>query len=107
MDPYTYAVTPPSGSSGGVGETEVPILQQIANLLASGVGGGSGSLVVAGTVRAYDYQAFAYFTGTNNVQSITYRSGGAGGTIVAVTRFNYDTPGVDNANVTVIATTTT
>lgn len=108
LNPLVTAITPPQGSSGGVAETEVPLLQQIVNLLAGGAGGGGqGSVVVNGSGFAYDYQSFAYFTGTNNISSITYRTGGAAGSIVAVTRFNYDTPAVDNANITVIATTST
>lgn len=110
MDPYTYAITPPSASSGGVAETEVPLLQQIANGGgSSGSGGNSqGFVIVNGSVFAYDYQTFEYFGSTNNVKTITYRSGGAGGSIVAVQRLNYVGGGVsDDDSVSVIATTST
>lgn len=109
MNPQVNAITPPQASSGGVAETEVPLLQQIANLLsASGGGGGSsGFIVVNGVAYAYDWMGFAYFGTTNNVRTITYKTGGAGGTTVAVQRFNYVAGGAaDDDDVSVIATTT-
>ncbi len=109
MNPQVYAITPPQGSSGGVAETEVPLLQQIANNTANGggAGGGQGAINVNGTTYSYDYQTFTYFGSTNNVSTITYKSGGSGGTTVAVQRFNYASGGAANDDrVTVIATTT-
>lgn len=107
LNPLTTAITPPQGSSGGVAETEVPILQQIANNTANGAGGGQGTVSVNGTSYPYDYRAYTYFGATNNVASITYKSGGAGGTTVAVDRFNYAGGGTANDDrVTVAATTT-
>ncbi len=109
LNPLVTAITPPKGSSGGVAETEVPLLQQIVNLLATGggSGGGQGVVSVNGTSAAYDYQSLTYFGTTNNVKSITYKSGGASGSVVAVTQYNYVGGGAaDNDKVTVIATTT-
>jgi hypothetical protein len=109
MNPQVNAITPPQASSGGVAETEVPILQQIANLLANGAGGGGGqgSISVNGTSYAYDWQSFAYFGTTNNVRTITYKTGGSGGTTVAVQRFNYVGGGAaDDDDISVLATTT-
>ncbi len=103
-------VTPPSATP--YPETEIEFLNCIWQALgggsSSGGGGGQGSIIVNGTPVTYDYQSFSYFSTTNNINTITYRSGGAAGTIVAVTRFNYAAGGVANDDrVVVIATTST
>lgn len=107
LNPLVTAITPPQGSSGGAAETEVPLLEQIVNLLANSGGGASGFIVVNGVAYAYDWMGFTYYGSTNNVKEITYKSGGSGGTTVAVQRFNYAGGGASNDDlVTVIATTT-
>ncbi len=108
--PNTWAVTPPKASDGPP-ETEVPLLQLIAYLLQSGAGGGGGGggfIVVNGQTFAYDSQAFTYIGLTNNIATITYRTGGSSGAIVAVQRFAYAGAGSANDDlVTLINTTST
>jgi len=55
---------------------------------------------VAGlNIPQHDYISFAYYGATNNAHTVTYREGGATGTIVANVTFTYVTqpPTVDNA----------
>ncbi len=103
--PQTYAVTPPSASDGPP-ETELSLLQAILAVLSSGAGGTNGYVSVDGVAQSYDYQTLTYFFSTNNVNTITYRSGGAAGTIVAVTRYNYRGGGIANDDVPVVIATT-
>jgi hypothetical protein len=54
---------------------------------------------VAGlNIPQHDYIAFTYHGATNNAATVTYREGGATGTIVATVTFTYTTqpPTVDN-----------
>jgi hypothetical protein len=45
---------------------------------------------VAGlNIPQHDHVALAYYGGTNNLQSVTYREGGASGTTVATVSFTY------------------
>jgi len=78
---------------GGVADTEVPLLQQLVN--GGAAGAGSGVISVGGVPQAYDYVGYTYVSGgaANNdrVQTVTYRSGGASGTVVAVTTYSYYT----------------
>lgn len=105
-----YGVEPPT--STGYPQTEVEFLNAIWQALGGGSSGGAdagsqGVISVNGNAYAYDYQLLTYYGTTDNVQSITYRAGGAGGSIVAVQRFNYVNGGSANGdNVSVIATTT-
>lgn len=39
---------------------------------------------------AYDYRAFTYVGATNDIATITYKTGGSGGTTVATQTFGYD-----------------
>ena len=95
-------VEPPK--STGYPQTEVEFLNAIWQALLSG--SGEGSIQVSGTSYAHDWRGFTYYGATNNIQTITYKSGGAGGTVVAVQRFNYAGGGAANDDrVTVIATT--
>lgn len=57
---------------------------------------------VAGlNIPQHDYIAFTYYGATNNVQTVTYREGGASGAIVATVNFTYTTqpPTVDGTPV--------
>jgi hypothetical protein len=40
-------------------------------------------------IPQHDTVQCAYYSGTNNLQSVTYREGGAGGTVVATINFTY------------------
>lgn len=40
--------------------------------------------------EAYDYRAFTYVAATQKIDTITYKSGGSGGTTVALQTFAYD-----------------
>ena len=47
---------------------------------------------VAGlNIPQHDYISFAYYGATNNAQTVTYREGGATGTVVATVTFTYTT----------------
>ena len=57
---------------------------------------------VAGlNIPQHDFIAFTYYGATNNAQTVTYREGGASGTVVATVTFAYVTqpPTVDNTPV--------
>lgn len=109
MNPQVNAIMPPKGSSGGVAETEVPILQQIANLLAGSASGGTwGFIVVNGVAVSYDYLEFTYYdAGFTNIQTIKYHSGGAAGTVVATQTFAYAGNPASTANLSVTAISVT
>ena len=50
-------------------------------------------------IPQHDHVACAYYSGTNNLQSVTYREGGGSGTVVATINFTYtptQPPTVDN-----------
>ena len=54
---------------------------------------------VAGlNIPEHNYISFTYYGATNNAQTVTYREGGASGTVVATVTFTYVTqpPTVDN-----------
>jgi len=54
---------------------------------------------VAGlNIPQHDYISFAYYGSSNNAQTVTYREGGASGTVVATVNFTYTTqpPTVDS-----------
>ena len=54
---------------------------------------------VAGlNIPQHDYIAFTYYGATNNAQTVTYREGGASGTVGATVTFTYVTqpPTVDS-----------
>ena len=103
MNPYVNTIQPPQATPGGVADDVVAILQQIAN----GAGGGSGSIAVNGVSQNYDYQAFTYkgSTASNDalVETVTYKSGGASGTVVAVTRTAYFGSSNNKSSVTTTA----
>jgi hypothetical protein len=40
-------------------------------------------------IPQHDHVACAYYAGTNNLQTVTYREGGSGGTVVATVNFTY------------------
>ena len=40
-------------------------------------------------IPQHDHVTCAYYASTNNLQTVTYREGGAGGTVVATINFTY------------------
>ena len=40
-------------------------------------------------IPQHDHVACAYYSGTNNAQTVTYREGGGSGTVVATINFTY------------------
>jgi hypothetical protein len=40
-------------------------------------------------IPQHDHVACAYYSGTNNLQTVTYREGGGSGTVVATINFTY------------------
>jgi hypothetical protein len=40
-------------------------------------------------IPQHDHVTCAYYTGTNNLQTVTYREGGGSGTVVATINFTY------------------
>jgi hypothetical protein len=40
-------------------------------------------------IPQHDFVQCAYYAGTNNLQTVTYREGGSGGTVVATVNFTY------------------
>ena len=40
-------------------------------------------------IPQHDHVACTYYSGTNNLQTVTYREGGAAGTVVATVNFTY------------------
>lgn len=59
-----------------------------------------------GKIPGNDYQAIAYYGSTNNIETITYKAGGSGGTTVAVQTFAYAGGGAaDDDTLTSITTT--
>lgn len=106
-NPTTTAITPPYGSNGPA-ETELPLLQGILAALGGTGSGAQGVILVNGVAYAYDYQAFSYYdAGYTNIQTIIYKSGGAGGATVAVQTFAYIGSPTTTANLPIQAIATT
>jgi hypothetical protein len=56
---------------------------------------------VAGlNIPQHDYLSISYYSGTNNIQTVTYKEGGSGGQAVATLTFSYTTnpPTTDDAS---------
>lgn len=110
--PQTFAIKPPQGSDGPP-ETQIPLLQLIAYLLGSGATGGGGSsgsgvVIVNGVAIPFDARVFTYYdSGATNIQTITYKQGGTGGTTVGVDTFAYIQNPVTTANASIQAIATT
>lgn len=58
-------------------------------LLTKLVASAAAPVVPGFALPAYDYFAIAYIGATNNISTITYKTGGAAGTTVAVLTFTY------------------
>lgn len=61
----------------GVGENK--LLSMLGTILARGTS----------PIPYYDYQSIEYWTTTNNIKKITYKVGGASGTVVATQSMTY------------------
>lgn len=57
-------------------------------------------------IPQHDHVACAYYSGTNNLQTVTYREGGASGTIVATINFTYTPTQPPTANDALLDTVT-
>lgn len=57
-------------------------------------------------IPQHDHVACAYYAGTNNLQTVTYREGGAGGTVVATVTFTYTPTQPPTANDALLAAVT-
>lgn len=80
----------PGGNAPRGPQTAEMSLIKINQILFDEFGGGSGGATAPGgsnfAIPPYDEQVFAYFAGTNNIQTITYKNGG---TTVATLTFQY------------------
>ena len=67
-----------------------PQVGDSTNTLLAKIAASTAAPVVPGfALPAYDYFAIAYIGATNNISTITYKTGGSGGTTVAVLTFTY------------------
>lgn len=79
--------------------TDPDLFKQILCILGAGLSGNITVTVANGasfSIPAFDYQAFDYYGGTNNIQTQTFKSGGASGTTVATLTYTYVSGAVGN-----------
>lgn len=70
----------PSGAATAANQTsEIALITAANNKMAS-----------SDVSEDFDYRAFAYVGATNKIDTITYKTGGSGGTTVATQTFGYD-----------------